>query len=153
MTYTSFSFFVTFSRNAFILVLLLVIPSDAKSYPKDALECYATLSPKGQLICPRDRMNFCIKEQAMMGRGECGTSNIYPHDSWDKKLKQCVYRKCGHKCPGEQIRIFNSTNGPQKEYSRNIYCCEGDLCNSSYGFTSAWLCILCVLTLTFMFVA
>ena len=66
-----------------------------------------------------------------MGRGECGNSDVYPHDMWDKKLKQCVYRKCAATCPETRKKYFNSTKGYRTEYERNIYCCQGDFCNTS----------------------
>ena len=82
-----------------------------------------------------------------MGRGECGTSEIYPHDRWDKKLKQCVYRKCGHQCPEDITVYFNSSN-PLRNYTRNIYCCEGDLCNASYGLGRPSTSVIMILALS-----
>jgi len=128
----------------------------ASNYPQDALSCYNTLSPRGKVICPRDRNHVCIKEEAKMGRGECGTTYSYQEDVWDRKLKQCVYRKCASMCPMRKTLFFNSTPIEEQDvlgnvqYERRTFCCNGDLCNN--GKTLSWLpSFLAIVTLFLLF--
>ena len=141
----------TISYRLVILVTFATASlSHSTKYPQDALKCYATLKvPDKKLVCPYDRNAFCVKEQAMMNRGECGITSEYPNDEWDKKLSQCVYRKCSATCPTNQTRYFQDKNGPSKSFERKTFCCTGDLCNTASGkLLSSAMLLICVLILT-----
>ena len=75
-------------------------------------------------------------------RADCGTieGTFFGRDVWDRKLAQCVYRKCGNRCPTEgedKERTFGGDGGdavvvsskllgglPAPVFNRTSYCCE-----------------------------
>ena len=112
--------------------------STAESNQPDSLLCYATLAPQEQIICPQDRMNFCVKEFVDSSRRECGRKDTYPYDVWDAKEPGglCVYRKCASSCPNETI-TYEGRDGVIN--SRSSVCCSSNLCNSGYSYRSSIL--------------
>ena len=83
--------------------------------------------------------------QVNASRADCGNVEgpYYKRDIWDRKLAQCVYRKCAPACPTlqEQEReIFSRPEINYEDYSRIIakdmlwnrtaYCCTENLCNA-----------------------
>lgn len=127
------------------------VSASDRLYPQEALQCFASSAiesqKNGKIICPRDRNRFCIKEVInATSRADCGTipGTHFGRDVWDKRLAQCVYRKCANDCPTEEedrARIFGGVNGesssfellgrmPPPVYNRTSYCCDSNLCNS-----------------------
>lgn len=96
-------------------------------------------------------------------RDECGFSDAHPFDKWDIQSAQCVYRKCANECPtpnepvdprqylyleedqmppNKTIYFYEKTaygtqaqieKSQEKKFKREIYCCEGNICNSGYS--------------------
>ena len=93
------------------------------------LKCYSTLSPNEYIICPEDRNNFCVKEVVSSSRKECGMTNEYPNDIWDRKEPggACVYRKCATSCSNSTTFFVGRR---EEKVSRTSYCCDKNLCNS-----------------------
>mmetsp|Transcript_3487 Transcript_3487/g.4634 ORF Transcript_3487/g.4634 Transcript_3487/m.4634 type:complete len:158 (+) Transcript_3487:62-535(+) len=116
-------------------------------YPQDALSCYATTAPQKEIICPQDRMTYCVKEFMNSSRRECGSTREFPNDVWDVKEPGglCVYRKCSATCQNE-TRSFIGRDGLIN--SRTSVCCEKTLCNDGFSYERGKAVILfqiCVL--------
>ena len=124
-------------------------------YPQEALQCFASSAIQSQkdgaIICPIGT-EFCIKEVInATSRADCGTiegSKYLGRDVWDRKLAQCVYRKCSTKCPtveedrqrifGGDEEIASSSSSlkllgqlPKPVFNRTSYCCDSNLCNQA----------------------
>lgn len=110
----------------FVIVTSVIHVSSSNT---ENLQCYATLSPQHELICPKDRMNFCIKEEVIgISRKNCGAAASHPFDVWDVKSRSCVYKKCGASCSNETVEV----KGIDEEYyNRSTSCCRTKLCNSA----------------------
>lgn len=143
-----------YNIGCFVLIFLLypsLLPTYAaveerNRYPHDALRCYATLSPNDQIICPEGRHRFCVKEVVnASGRKDCGNTQEYPNDVWDRKQAGCLYRKCTSSCQNS-TSIYVGNNGEFIE--RISYCCDSNLCNSAsqYGITYV-IIIICFLSI------
>lgn len=108
--------------------------SRSSSYPKNALECYASASPRGHIICPRDRNDFCVKEVVSSQRSLCGKSIDHPFDQWDIKEPGglCVYKKCASAeyCSMSKNRTLTFSNDGEN-HTRYTLCCSENLCNSA----------------------
>lgn len=108
--------------------------SRSSSYPKNALECYASASPRGHIICPKDRNDFCVKEVVSSQRSFCGKSIDHPFDQWDIKEPGglCVYKKCASAeyCSTSTNRTLTFNNNG-KNHTRYTLCCSDNLCNSA----------------------
>ncbi len=111
-----------------VLLLLLIHLTPINSNKVHNLTCFATLSPYSKVICPQDRLNYCVKEYTNSSRQECGTSSQHPFDMWDVKEPGglCVYRKCAATCPNAS-KTFIGRNGVVN--SRSSACCTSNLCN------------------------
>jgi hypothetical protein len=72
-----------------------------------------------------------------MSRSDC-----FGRDVWDRKLAQCVYRKCSATCPiVEEVKAKTlgegenatssapSSTPPEPSLNRTSYCCQDNLCN------------------------
>ena len=116
--------------------MFLAIVQMTTSSSNQPLQCYTTLAPQGKIICPEDRMNFCIKETINSTRRECGTTALHPFDEWDVKGGLCVYRKCGASCPNE-TEHFEGRDG--LNHSRSTSCCTKTLCNSGYFLRGSFI--------------
>lgn len=114
----------------FLAVVYHVTPVQSSVREHNNLSCFATLSPYDKVICPQDRLNFCVKEYTNSSRKECGTSSQHPFDQWDVKEPGglCVYRKCADSCPN-QTKTFIGRNGEVN--SRSSACCASSLCNQA----------------------
>ena len=66
----------------------------------------------------------------------------YGRDVWDRKLAQCVYRKCASICPSpedDRGRTFGGGDDsstllekmPTPVFNRTSYCCDTNLCNQA----------------------
>jgi hypothetical protein len=136
MIFNIYSTMVTTMLLIFVIITLViqVSSSDTKN-----LQCYATLSPQNELICPEDRMNFCIKEEVIgISRKNCGATALHPFDVWDVKSKSCVYKKCGGSCSNETIEV-KGIDG--EYYNRSTSCCTTKLCNSANSLVGKSLVI------------
>ncbi|KAL9191396.1 hypothetical protein ACHAXT_001102 [Thalassiosira profunda] len=116
---------------------------------EEILQCYASSAlesqPDGKIICPVGT-SFCIKEVVnATSRSDCGTveGTYYGRDVWDRKLGQCVYRKCSSTCPTveqDRTRTFGGDEEdfllgklPTPVFNRTSYCCDTNLCNGADG--------------------
>eukprot|EP00986_Skeletonema_menzelii_P001594 scaffold419_cov147-Skeletonema_menzelii.AAC.8 len=106
---------------------------------KDFLQCYANSalqSNGGKVICHAGS-HFCVKEVTnATRRSDCGIGK-HSTDVWDRKLGQCVYRKCSSTCPSlaeDRLRDFNVTDdafGSVRSFNRTSSCCDTNLCNAA----------------------
>ena len=136
----------------FITVCLLLI-SIVQS--EESLQCYATSAlesqKEGVIICPEGSNNVCIKEVInATSRSDCGSIEgpYFGRDVWDRKLAQCVYRKCASRCPTLEEDMTRTFGGDEDDlgqaeastklgqppttiFNRTSYCCNTDLCNES----------------------
>eukprot|EP00984_Skeletonema_dohrnii_P004226 scaffold1493_cov104-Skeletonema_dohrnii-CCMP3373.AAC.2 len=138
------------SWRAMLIILVLVIAlaltsaTDGSGSANEFLQCYANSALEsqkdGKIICPLGS-NYCIKETtSATRRADCGLGK-HSTDVWDRKLGQCVYRKCGVKCPSfeeDQLRDF-VTDDQTRTFNRTSFCCnDTNLCNAarsnSYNF-------------------
>jgi len=104
----------------------------------------------GVIICPAGSNQVCIKEVInATSRADCGNIEgpYYNRDTWDRKLAQCVYRKCASRCPTleeDMARTFGGDDDdrgqaeastklqPRPIFNRTSYCCnDTDLCNEA----------------------
>ena len=139
---------------ALISVILFIANATAieQNYPQESLQCYSTSALQsqkdGEIICPIGS-TVCVKEVAnASSRGDCGTvkdSKYYGRDVWDRKLAQCIYRKCASRCPTleeDLARTFGGDNEdeslslqlgrlPTPVFNRTSYCCDTNLCNKA----------------------
>ncbi len=145
-----------------------------RRYPQEALQCFASSAIEsqkdGKIICPRDRNRFCIKEVInASSRSDCGTvpGTHFGRDVWDKRLAQCVYRKCAYECPTEEedrARMFGGEEGgssslkllgkiPPPLYNRTTYCCDSNLCNSGNEAAKqvGFILVLSIVTVVYTF--
>jgi len=101
------------------------------------------------IICPAGSNQVCIKEVInATSRADCGNIEgpYYNRDTWDRKLAQCVYRKCASRCPTleeDRERTFGGDEDdlgqaeastklqPTPIFNRTSYCCNTNLCNES----------------------
>jgi len=133
--------------------------ANEQNYPQEALQCYASSAlqsqKEGKIICPVGSQ-VCIKQVInTTSRADCGTieGTHFGRDVWDRKLAQCVYRKCGSKCPSideDEARIFggDTENGgtsskllgkmPTPVFNRTSYCCNTNLCNQASDKLDGW---------------
>ena len=88
------------------------------------------------------RLPFLFQVNA--SRADCGNveGTYYQRDAWDRRLAQCLYRKCAPACPTfqeqEKREIFSrpeinfagdSEVGEDLFWKRTTYCCTENLCN------------------------
>lgn len=129
------------------LLLISIVQSESR-------QCYATSALESQkdgvIICPAGSNQVCIKEVInATSRADCGNIEgpYYNRDTWDRKLAQCVYRKCASRCPTleeDRARTFGGDEDvlgqaeastklqPTPIFNRTSYCCnDTDLCNES----------------------
>jgi hypothetical protein len=123
------SLIVGFSLGLLLLPLLgcATQARATERYPQEALKCHSSTSADGEIICPIDRNNYCIKEESTTSRGDCGTVYPYRFDVWDRRLGKCVYRKCAAACLTDAVTTF----GDAQQYSRTTYCCTSNRCNGA----------------------
>ena len=143
-------------------LILLSTTANAEQYPQEALQCYASsaleVQKDGIIICPRGS-SLCIKE-VVSPTCLCRCFFVYNHslvlfqinttsraacvdrDVWDRKLAQCVYRKCSSRCPtkeDDREKIFGEDDD---RFNRTSYCCDTNLCNADRKLCGWGLVIL-----------
>lgn len=108
----------------FILIIIYDIVL-SKKYPTESLKCYSYLTkPDLELICPAARNKYCVKEVVSLTKDLCGATQYYG-DLYINK--ECQYKKCAAECE-EGIYSFEFQGNT---YSREVFCCKTDMCNSS----------------------
>ena len=125
-------------RISIILVLALTFVFSFAA-ENEFIRCYANSALEsqrnGKIICPRSAQ-YCVKETTnATRRSECGVGK-HSTDVWDRKVGQCVYRKCSDRCTTfeeDKLRHFNviDTNGMSRTYNRTSFCCDSNLCNAA----------------------
>ena len=142
----------TFLAMQTLLILITIcLLSISIVQSEESLQCFATSALESQkdgvIICPEGSNNVCIKEVInTTSRADCGsvTGPYFGRDVWDRKLAQCVYRKCASRCPTleeDRTRTFggdeddlgqaeaSSKLQPTPIFNRTSYCCNTDICN------------------------
>ena len=134
--------------------------TDGGSSGDEFLQCYANsaLESKnnGKIICHAGS-NFCIKEVVnATRRSDCGLGK-HSNDVWDRKLGQCVYRKCSQACPSfeqDRLRDFNVTDdafGSVRTFNRTSFCCDTNLCNAAMSKSCNFLITVTIVIVSIAF--
>ncbi len=148
-----------------ILFMLLALSTtaaaaDGSSSGDEFLQCYANSAlesqKNGKIVCHAGSQ-YCIKEVVnATRRSDCGLG-IHSNDVWDRKLSQCVYRKCSQTCPSfaeDQLRDFNVTDdafGLSRTFNRTSFCCDANLCNAAMGKSFTFLITVTVVIASIVF--
>ena len=158
-----------------ILASLILLSTTAEQYPQEALQCYASsaleVQKDGIIICPRGS-SVCIKEVVShsclcrcflvndhsltlfqintTSRASCVSvegSPYFDHDIWDRKLAQCVYRKCASRCPTKEEDREKIFDEDDDRFNRTSYCCDTNLCNSTDRKLCGWGLVILLLVI------
>ena len=141
-------------QTLLILITICLLLISIVQSQEESLQCYATSALQSQkdsvIICPIGSNNVCIKEVVnATSRADCGSIEgpYFGRDVWDRKLAQCIYRKCASRCPTpeeDRARTFGGDEDdlgqeeassklagqpPTQIFNRTSYCCNTDLCN------------------------
>ncbi len=155
--------------NTILLVICIVLAlstvaagTDGSGSGDEFLQCYANSALKaqknGKIVC-HDGSHYCIKEVInATRRSECGLGK-HSNDVWDRKLGQCVYRKCSQTCPSfaeDQLRDFNATDdafgSSVLTFNRTSFCCnDTNLCNEAMGKSCNFLIAMTIVLVSIAF--
>ncbi len=141
-----------FTMNAIVIVLLLVSATGGSSSSNKFIQCFATSAQaNGKIICPLGS-TYCIKEVTnATRRADCGLVGKHSTDVWDRKLGQCVYRKCSRFCPSledDKLRDFNVTEADIGSPIRTSFCCNTTLCNAARSNSYSFLFVMTAVIFT-----